>query len=245
MKIKRLFPVFVSALALLLSFSVSYGQDSIPDPMDDGSPKRVSGGFGYATGGYAMKDVDGLTNFVGNGTSFNSGGFEIGGGGLVMVRSILLGGEGMSYQKQKASFGAQDLGYESGWGKFFLGYVVMGKKGLLLYPKVGIGGYRESLTLNDKSAVGTMDTVFTGAYTGTNLVKKGLLMSFGAGFEWMPGFDETSGSGFVFGLDLGYNLALTENDWEAFETKLSGGPSLTPTGFYANLHIGFAGWNRQ
>jgi hypothetical protein len=236
---------WIIAFGLLLSVSFAYAQDTIPDPMDDGSPKRVSGGYGYAIGGFAMNDVDGLSNFVGNGASFSGNAIGFGGGGMLSVRSVLLGGEGYSSLKQKATFGNQDLTYESGWGKFYVGYVILGKKGLLLYPKVGIGGYKESLTLNNKSANTSMDTVFTGAYTGTNIVKQGVLMSFGAGFEWMPGFDQSAGSGIVLGLDLGYNLAITENDWKAFETTLTGGPSLKPTGLYANLHIGFGGWNRQ
>ncbi len=245
MNTSRLLKGLTIAIGLAFSFSLASAQDTIPDPMDDGGPKRVSGGYGYAIGGYSMKDVAGLTNFVGNGTSFSDGAIGFGGGGMLMVRSVLLGGEGYSSLKQKETFGSQDLTYESGWGKFYFGYVLVGKKGLLLYPKVGVGGYKESLTLNNKAANVTMDTVFTGAYTGTNLVKQGVLMSFGAGFEWMPGFDETSGSGIVIGLDLGYNLAITENDWKAYEAPLSGGPVLKPTGLYANLHIGFGGWNRQ
>jgi hypothetical protein len=242
--VRQLF-VMPMLLGLLFTFSSSFGQDTIPDPMDDGGPKRVSGGYGYAVGGYSMKDVDGLATFVGNGTTFSSGAIGFGGGGMLMVRSVMLGGEGFSNLKQSASFGSQDLTFESGWGKFYVGYVLLGKKGLLLYPKVGIGGYKESLTLTNRDADATMDTVFTGVYSGTNLVKKGVLMSFGAGFEWMPGFDQTSGSGVVFGLDLGYNLALTEGAWQAFEADLTGGPVLKPNGIYANLHIGFGGWNRQ
>jgi hypothetical protein len=241
----RIFNRFIAMVVLLASFSIGYAQDLPAEPEDEGKPKKISGGYGYAAGGFGMKDVDALNTFVGNGVSFSGNGFSLGGGGMLMVRSVVLGGEGQRFFKQKAEFGSQNLSYESGWGQFYAGYVLLGKKGLLLYPKVGIGGYKQSLVLTNDNAVNTMDTVFTGAYTGTNLVKRGVLMTFGLGFEWMAGFDETAGSGIVFGLDAGYHLGITEKDWEAYGTGLGANPELSPTGMYVRLHIGFGGWNRQ
>lgn len=252
MRIPR-FPSVKSAIlsiGMVLTCLSMAAQDSIPvpDPMDDGRPKRVSGGNGYATAGLGMKDVSSLDATFGNGVQFKDQSLTLGGGGFLMIRSIMLGGEGMSYWNQAADFdnGNQEVKYESGWGQFYMGYVLFGRKGFLLYPKVGIGGYKESLTLVNKSAVDTMSTILTGAYTSTNLVAKGAMMTFGAGFEWMPGFDESSGSGITLGLDLGYHLAVSSRGWESVNQTIKGStPDLKPTGFYANFHIGFGGWNRQ
>lgn len=233
---------------LLLGCTSLSAQDSIPvpDPMDDGRPKRVSGGFGYGQIGLGMKDVSELNAVIGNGVDFQDMSLTVGGGGFLMIRSILLGGEGMSNWDQKASFGTQDVRYESGYGQFMLGYVVYGRKGLLIYPKVGIGGYRESITLVNNSAVATLDTILTGSYTSTTLTSKGTLLSFGAGLEWMMGFDESSGSGITFGLDLGYHLGIGATKWESDSRPIGGTvPKLNPTGMYASFHIGFSGWNRQ
>ena len=65
------------------------------------------------------------------------------------------------------------------------------------------------------------------------------------GFEWMPGFDESAGSGIVIGLDLGYHLAITEGPWEANTVTVGYNPKVSPTGIYANFHLGFGGWNRN
>jgi hypothetical protein len=249
MKIHPLSARLIAIAVFCLSFASGYAQDTLPFPSEEGKGKKVSGGYGYASGGIGMKDVDALNSFVGNGVDFQGNGVTIGGGGMVMIRSIVIGGEGASYLKQKASFTSNSAGYDlefdAGWGQFYAGYVVLGKRGFLLYPKVGIGGYKQSLTLTDANPVANMDTVFTGAYTGTNLVKRGMLMSFGLGFEWMPGFDETAGSGIVFGLDLGYHLGVTEKNWEAYGQDLGPAPGLSPSGMFARLHIGFGGWNRQ
>ncbi|MFN8393803.1 MAG: hypothetical protein U0176_03925 [Bacteroidia bacterium] len=250
MRIPR-FPDFKTAIlsfVLLLGGLSLSAQDSIPvpDPMDDGRPKRVSGGMGYGQVGLGIKDLSGLDAVIGNGVNFNDKSLTVGGGGFLMIRSIMLGGEGMSYWNQAASFGNQEVKYESGFGQFFTGYVVYGRKGLLVYPKVGIGGYKESLTFVNKDAVTNMDTILTGAYTSTTLTHKGTMMSFGAGLEWMLGFDESSGSGITLGFDLGYRLGVGYKGWESATQAITGNtPKLSPTGMYANFHIGFSGWNRQ
>jgi hypothetical protein len=101
------------------------------------------------------------------------------------------------------------------------------------------------LLLKDPASAGSVDTVLTGTYPATLLVKTGMLMSLGFAFEWMPGFDETAGSGVVLGLEAGYQLGISENAWEAHGVPLAGGPSLLPSGIYAALRIGFGGWNQQ
>jgi hypothetical protein len=245
-------PLKTVLLALLLALvcNFAWAQEDETDgdneatPIEKEGPKHISGGFGFFSPGFGMQDLSALNRFAGT-SAFNGNGITLGGGGVLIVRSFMIGGEGGSYLARKASVGNLDMQLESGWGKFTLGYVVYGRKGLLIYPKVGIGGSTQALTLHKTNAVANVDTVFAGAYNGTSLQKKGLMMSAGLGLDWMPGFDETAGSGIVLGFDVGYNLGLTENNWTAFGTSLSSGPSVTPAGIYANLHIGFAGWNRQ
>lgn len=243
------FAVLAALLTLtsghVLAQSIDDGDgDNAATPVAQDGPKRISGGYGYFMPGFGMQDLGALNTYAGT-SDFEGNGVTLGGAGTLMIRSFMLGGEGGSHLARKATVGNLDMTLESGWGKFTLGYVVYGRKGLLIYPKVGIGGSKETLTLHKTDAATAVDSVFGGGFTGTTLQKNGLLMSFGAGLDWMPGFDETAGSGIVLGLDFGYNLGLSEKDWEAYGATLSGGPSVSPTGIYVNLHIGFAGWNRQ
>jgi hypothetical protein len=239
-----------SLLALLLAFSCTFAMAQDEDgeneatPVEQDGPKHISGGFGYFTPGFGMQDLGALNSFTGA-TGLNGNGITLGGGGLVMIKSLMLGGEGSSFLDRDASVGNLNVQLLSGWGKASIGYVVYGRRGLLIYPKVGFGGSTQTLTLDKTNAVANVDSIFAGGYSSTTLQKKGLFMSFGAGFDWMPGFDETAGSGLVIGFDLGYNLAVSEGNWYALNTKLAGGPSVTPNGVFVNLHIGFAGWNRQ
>jgi hypothetical protein len=242
---RNIFTIILLALIMTGTFATSFAQDT-EEAEPEKDSKKISGGYGYFTPGFGMYDVDKLNGFVGGtGDAFQGAGLTFGGGGMVMVRSLILGGEGSSFLKQKATIGDQDVAFETGWGKGYLGYVLMGKKGFLLYPKVGIGAYKHVLTLNDNSSTTSVLSVYNGQYSATQLVRKGMLLSFGAGFEWMPGFDEAAGSGIVIGLEAGYNLAATQNNWEAYGKSLVGGPFVNPSGVYVQLHVGFGGWNRQ
>lgn len=243
----------IGLLALVLALSCTPAWAQVPDDgegeneatlVEKDQPKRISGGMGYFMPGFGLQDLGALRAYTGA-QGLQDHRFSIGGGGQLMVRSLILGGEGSSFLDRKETVGNLDLQFHSGWGKGTVGYVVYGRRGLLIYPKVGFGKANQSLTIVNTTAAPNVDSVFAGNYTGTTIKKSSLFMSFGAGFDWMPGFDETAGSGLVIGFDVGYHLGLTENGWTAFEHRIAGGPSVTPSGIYANLHIGFGGWNRQ
>jgi hypothetical protein len=244
MKFRLLCPKRYLLVTLLLASVSLYAQNTLRDPLDEGG-KRISGGYGYATIGISTQDLSSLNAYAGNGVNFQEKPISMGGGGQLMIKNLVLGGEGGRAMGQEARLGSQDLLYSSGWGKFYLGYVLYSKNGLLLYPKFGLGRYKQSLLLKEYGGFGSVDTVFTGTYPSTIIVKTGVLMSLGFAFEWMPGFDETAGSGAVVGFEAGYHLGISENAWEAHGVKLNGGPSLLPSGIYAALHIGFGGWNLQ
>jgi len=241
---------FLLAFLLMFGYAAAQAQDENEEGSNEATPveeekgKHISGGYGFFSPGLSLRDGAALNSYLGQ-DLVSSTAFSLGGGGVLMIKSLMLGGEGGSFLKDKVENGNLAMTMESGWGKFTLGYVVYGRKGLLIYPKVGIGGYKNSLTLQKTNTLANVDTVFAGGYTGTNLQRNGAFVCFGAGFDWMPGFDETAGSGIVLGFDAGYNLGITEKSWEAYGTALNGGPTLSPNGIFVNLHIGFAGWNRQ
>ena len=242
-RLQLFFAVF--AMVLLSFNGAAFGQDNEAKAPKE-NKQKVSGGFGFFMPGYGLVDRQALNDFIVPGSkTFADNGITLGGGGVLMVKNFMFGGEGESFLKQSGSTATQNFTFESGSGKFTLGYVVYGKKGILLYPKLGIGGYNHSLTVVDKSASNSADSILVGGFPGTLLTNKGTLFSAGLGFDWMPGFDETAGSGIVLGFEAGYNMSIKENDWESFGNNLRGGPALMPDGIYVKLHIGFAGWNRQ
>lgn len=234
-------------LALALTFVMSFGFAQAQDEESKGA--KVSGGYGYFTPGATMLDTDGLNSYLGDygfGDQHNGNRITLGGGGMMIVRNFILGGEGHSLMGQDFNNPTQSLNIKGGWGQFNVGYVLLGKKGMLLYPKIGIGGYNHRMVVTDAGQTASVDDVFfSGNYSGTELIKNGLLLSGSIGFDYMPGFDETAGSGIVFGIEAGYNYAATDNNWTAYEANLAGGPALNMTGAFARIKIGFGGWHRQ
>lgn len=214
---------------------------------DDGGAKKVSGGMGYFTPGYHMFKLDDYNNYFEQRgvNSASDNGISLGGGFKIMIRSIVLGGEWSSILDKKTNSSFIDAKLESSWGLFQVGYVVMAKKGLLLYPQVGIGTYDNDLTLKGTLASTTFDTTASGYFSGTKLNNRGLLGNAELNLDWMPGFDESSGGGLVFGLGVGYNMALTNKGWDAYGTTVTGGPEIDLSGLYVKLRIGFGGWNHQ
>ncbi|MEM1000549.1 MAG: hypothetical protein AAGN35_26080 [Bacteroidota bacterium] len=228
-------------LALLLAFSTLPAQD-------DDKRGKVSGGYGYFSAGIIDLETAPLNaSLTGNGYGeASSTQITLGGAGFLIVRNFIIGGEGHGVVSQEMNSSAQNATLEGGWGQFNLGYVLLSGKGILLYPKVGIGGYNHRLVIQNAQNLPSVNDVFAeGNYSGTELIRNGLLVSGALGFQFMPGFDDSSGSGLSIGLEVGYNYAANEGAWEAYGTPLTGGPSLNMTGIFARLNIGFSGWHRQ
>lgn len=214
------------------------------DEEEEPRKTKISGGLGYFIPGYVLKEHTMLNDYL-RSDIFEDNGITIGGGGQIVVRNFVIGGEGHGTLTQEGTFGTQTAKLRSGWGTFNLGYVVWSKRGFMLYPRVGVGGYNNRLTLMSNTGPNTVDQTVIGIYPGTELVQKGVLLSGDIGFSWMPGFDETSGAGLVLGLNIGYNYAATSGDWYAYDNVLTGGPVVDPSGVFVRLTIGGGGWHRQ
>jgi hypothetical protein len=221
-------------------------ENTEPDD-EEGGRKKVSGGMGYFTAGYHMYKMDDYNAYFAPDAvpSVSDNGLSLGGGFKVIVRNIVLGGEWSSVLDKTSSSSLIDAKLESSWGMFQVGYVVLAKKGLLVYPKVGIGTFDNDLTLKENRQTTTFDTIAAGNYPGSLLNNRGLLGNAELNVDWMPGFDESSGGGLVFGLGVGYNMALTDKGWDTYGTQVTGGPGIDLSGFYVALRIGVGGWNLQ
>lgn len=239
------FGMVVGSFALSIAQDEEFAIDSTE--FDNGGNKKISGGFGYFTPGYLMYSLEDFNQYF-EPDAFapvSDNGITLGGGGSLVVRNIILGGEGHSVISKKASSSLMDAELQSGWGMFNIGYVVMARKSFLLYPKLGIGGYTHELTLKDQIAGTTMDTIAAGDFSGTTVSRRGMLASAELNFDFIPTTQESSAGGLVFGLAVGYQMAFADKGWEAYETPVSGGPNIDMSGLFVRLHIGMGGWSLQ
>ena len=110
----RAFLVIGAIVALLVSGSPIFGQEQ-------GSKANEKGGVGYFIGGVGWFLESDNSSIV----------YSAGGGGHTITNRWLLGGEGHS------SFGPDNAG---GYGFLNLGYLLLRRDFILVYPLLGLGG---------------------------------------------------------------------------------------------------------
>jgi hypothetical protein len=247
------------ALGLTLTFltaetALAQDEPAVETPSEEGDGgdedrgrKRVSGGQGYITAGYHMFKMDEYNAYFAPDAlpAVKDNGISLGGGFNIIVRNLVLGGVWSNILEKSSSASQLDAKLKSSMGLFQVGYVVFAKKGFLVYPKVGIGNFNNDLTLKENRQTTTFDTISAGNYPGSLLNNRGLLGNAELNLDWMPGFDESSGGGLMFGLGVGYNMGLTDKGWDTYGTTVTGGPAIDLSGLYVRLRIGFGGWNLQ
>lgn len=240
------FSLFLLSFLLLGGVASAQFDGAFDDPEEERILK-ISGGIGYFSIGYGLRDMAPLNSSLGTDGfgAFEDNGITLGGGGQIIVRNFVIGGEGNNFIKKEVENGEDLARFRSNTGIFRFGYVVLSGKGFLLYPRIGVGGFTQELFLKDGSGNATFQDLVSSQGSGSILKKSGWLTEAALGFEFMPGFDETSGSGLVFGLDIGYQYAPGSQEWELWDEPITGGPGIDPGGLFIRLHIGGGGWHRQ
>jgi hypothetical protein len=210
-------------------------------------PRRVSGIFGGFSAGYQFYSMEEFNNYFAPEAfaPVPDNSITLGGHGTMIVRNWVLGGEGHNATRKRASSSSLDAELNSNWGMANLGYVVLARKGFLLYPKLGFGAYTHELILKDQISTTSMDSISGGNFAGTTMTRRGLLGSAELTFEFTPSPKETSSGGFLFGLTAGYQMPLSDKGWEAYGISVTDGPEIDLGGMYVRLRVGLGGWIRQ
>jgi hypothetical protein len=131
------------------------------------------GGMGYFMGGVGMFHESDRNSVV----------YSVGGGGHSLKNRMIIGGEGHS------SFGPENAG---GYGFFDIGYALVLKNIVILYPLVGIGGGAMTRTVEP--------TVSSCALLNPTLCIDYLLFT-------------KNRSGVILGLRVGYTFTLYSDTW--------------------------------
>ncbi|MFQ6093056.1 MAG: hypothetical protein ACE5OR_10305 [bacterium] len=213
-----------------------------------GTETTKGGGVGVFMFGWNGFDVDELRS------KLRESGFEglekkdftYGGGGYGLVgERILLGGEGYGFEQVVFSDSVKaTLG--GGYGFFDVGYVVLSRRGIQVYPMIGIGGGGMDLRLAARNGTPQFDEVLENPRREATLSVGGLLLQCALGVDYFLslGGNERAQGGLIFGLRLGYTFASSKGDWSMKDADVIGGPDARITGPYIHFAIGGAGFNR-
>ncbi|MDZ7262335.1 MAG: hypothetical protein ONB05_09560, partial [candidate division KSB1 bacterium] len=151
--------------------------------------------------------------------------FSLGGSGYGIIgEKILLGGGGYGFQQDVFS-DTLKASVSAGYGVFNVGYVVFSKKGLRLFPMIGIGGGGVNLKIVERGVIPTFDEVLDNPRREANVSTGSFLVQFAVGMDYFLklGEDEKGAGGLLFGIRAGYTFAPTKADWKMEDMDVLGG----------------------
>ena len=211
---------------------------------------KEQGGMGYSIFGNSTIDIANLnTKLEGNGyTKLPESYFCVGGGGHSIInKRWIVGGEGYTLlgdESTGADFKASTYVFQ---GFANIGYIIFSKKGLSVYPLLGLGGGSMKLTFSEKNASYAFDDVLTDPKREATLTAGGFLVNLALGVDYYLklGEDEEGHGGFLLGVRAGYTLAPSKGGWSMNGADLTGSPDFSMTGPFVRIIFGGGGFEKR
>jgi len=209
-----------------------------------GNSGIIGGGLGGFNIGFHWFDISELNSELSSGssgfTTFDNRDVTFGGMGYGIFNKIVLGGEGQSFEQKKSTSNYyQHL--SGGYGLFNVGYLLLYKSGLILYPTIGFGGGGFDLRLTEKSTLSFSDIIndpkresylSTGAY----IITMGMALD----YLFPLAKEENSVGGILIGIKLGYAYSFSDSEWKMGDLTITG-PKIGMKGFFLRFAIGGGG----
>lgn len=244
-------PVFLIAMALFSPLSAQFTEEEwdFDEEVKEEKQGKISGGILHAGFAYPFTD-DQATWGQSGGTTTAEGDGIPGNWGIdlsIIMRNFVakLGFYRDFTQNYTGLLGSHEV--HNTYREFGLGYNIYSNKGLIVYSTFNAGYVRNNASLfyNLTDPAPGFGDIVDGTAAGTIMTRNNAYLGGEAGFDYMFGYDESSGAGITLGIRAGYNHQISSGDWKSFNTVVQGGPDLDMSGAYIRASIGFAGWHRQ
>jgi len=203
----------------------------------------------YLSFGGARADIGSLNERLkANGyRTFSRDYLGLGGGGFVLIGRVLVGGEGQSLFAQHATTGPRRAELDGGYGFFNVGYNVLARSSIILYPVVGIGGGGMTLEITEDGSVPFND-ILADPKREARLTTSSLAFQVAFGGQYhvpvLGARGERGTAGTMLGLQGGY-VFFTSQHWKAKGLHVTGSPDAGLSGPYVRVTVGLGGWSAQ
>jgi len=228
------------AIATAVALTWAGGASSQPPP------EKETAGAGYAIGGLRRADLGELSDRMKQAgyPDFSHALFSIGGGGHIVLKRFVIGGEGYGFFPANPTIrsGDREVNIAGGMGLGRFGYAVVATGSFFLYPMIGVGFGGMTVQASRKGDVSFSDAL-SNPQREVSMTAGGVLLDAALGADYRilfsPGKPKT---GFlIVGLRGGYTFVPYTTGWSSPAGDVSGGPKLGLDGPYGQLILGIGG----
>jgi hypothetical protein len=238
--------LLLSAVSLLIAIipgnSFGHSRDSLP------KPGRTFGGIGFFTPGIHTIQYSKLNSSLPAGyPQLTNKPFVTSGIGYGIISNIVIGGEGGTIHAGSFTKGNQQVDLAGDFGFFTLGYVVLNKKGILLFPTVSIGSNDLMMYIHEKDQTSSFGSITGEPFQATTLHYSTKMAKFSlTGVYALAGSKSDRGAaGLMLGLQVGYQMGYAKGVWTYDGGTVTDGPDYKSNGLFVQLMIGGGGAMRK
>lgn len=205
---------------------------------------QVSGGLGFYKPGIHTIKFSSLNSSLPTGSPvLTNRPFVSAGAGYGIFSNFVIGGEGGTLHGGSFTRDNQVIDLSGSYGFFSLGYVLINKKGLLMYPLLSIGDNDLDLYFHQKDQTASFSTITGEPFQSVTLhYKTRMLKASVAGVYVLKGSKNDNGAGgLMIGLEAGYQISYKTGVWDYDNGAVTGGPDFNNNAFFIQLMIGGGG----
>lgn len=204
------------------------------------SSNRSGGGGGFMIG-YGYMDLSPLKEFLPSKYPDPSANHMlIGGMGLGYSGRMIFGGSGYAVNGSEIINDSLRVSFGGGFGFFNIGYMLVDKRQVKLYPLLGLGGGSFGLGITRTNNI-NVEEIQKDPDHELNVGKGGFTAEFSLNLNLIPSAhssSENGSGGFMAGLQIGYTFSIPDNKWSYTGGDVIGGPTFGVNMFFARLVLG-------
>lgn len=205
--------------------------------------KRINAA--YLMAGENMFAIGKLNDYLGSGDfpTVPKNYFTYGLGGHVIHNKFVLGLEiQRSFKKKQMTAKAFTTSLSAKYSILNIGYLFYWKKGLMMYPLVGVGLGELKLRVIENNIQSFEDI---GSYQkGSDSRTRSILVNMGFALDYFLNFNrrKKGQNNLMMGVRLGFLVSAARFDWSVNHVHVPDGPPVGLTGPYVRVVIGLGGW---
>ncbi len=208
---------------------------------------QASGGIGFFTPGIHTIQYSKLNSSLPGYPEITNKPFVTAGAGYGIFSNIVIGGEGGTMHAGSFSKENQQIDLTGDFGFFSLGYVMLNKKGILIFPALSAGSNDLMMYVHEKDQGASFASITGEPFQATTLHYKTKMakVSLTGVYTFKGNKSDKGSAGFMLGFQVAYQIDYYKGSWTYDGGTVTEGPDFINNGFFIQLMIGGGGVLRR